>query len=712
MLIQIIPTISINQDTFLLFRRLYKVAEFRDDYRLLSQTITKIEANKMSCYEILELRGNDEWYNKRSIGCSKLYFKKRALRYIKDLELEPNRYILFAKELLISLNHYKEEFKPFKVEKYDYDSWSYKKKYYDAFSTHIVAFYILFANSKRYKLTNSKKLWETKNKSIKDEIRVEANKEFWNENPKEALEILIRSQIEEVQRFAFNILKEYPKVVEEASLKEILPLINLSYQEAKEFFVDMLKNRYKETKEREIIEAFLVGVYEDGVKFAIDEIEKTPTILSENLFIKTIDSIENELLFEKVLLLVKYHLNQTSILDKVLEFNFNNFNRVEKIFNSFIEKLEIKHIEILLEDEPTKKTLLALKLIRTSNLKIPLNVKEKIARGTHPQMIATTLYFLGEIEKEELQSAYKMIVSFLFNENKDIRKEAKNLLTKINPDIKTLQAIIDNSFKSVKDDVIITIEQSIKLLKPVFNEVEPNQLYRLIKSKSKLANSIGVEILQTKEAKIFSNKQWIYLAKNQNKRARTWSYKAFKKYKNSIEMPLSLMLFDTHWEDTRDFAKEYFKEFDLTQDEIIVIADSNFKDVQDFAKELIEKENRNIIIKLAQHPSKNIQNFISNFLLELKEEEILNLEEFFNTILFSINSQKVAKQRILYILNKNLKNKEIAKIYANLAINHSLTFVWADKTLYIEAMRKIKEYHKDIKLPIEIIEPKELEYGV
>jgi len=94
--------------------------------------------------------------------------------------------------------------------------------------------------------------------------------------------------------------------------------------------------------------------------------------------------------------------------------------------------------------------------------------------------------------------------------------------------------------------------------------------------------------------------------------------------------------------------------------------------------------------------------------------QILKMERFFNTLLHSVNQNRVAKTRVLNILNNFLSDKEVARMYARLASHHSASMVWADKSAYVEAMANIAEQYPDIELPLQRqeLETKEVSHGV
>ena len=731
-MVKIISHLPLNEFNFSLFRRLYKMAEFREDQAILAELISKIEAKKMACYQSYNY--NTEKY-KLTIGCSRLYFKKRSMRYIKSIAThDEGAYLIFAKNILLSMNSYTDEFEAFTSEWYD-ENWNLKTKKYDAYSTHLTFMSILYGAGKRYMLAPSKKMWETANQSIKDEYRPEMYKELWNKHPLVAFHILVGSSVEPVQLFAFSILKDNHKAIEgilnNIPLSYLNILMQLAYTEAREFFFELLKKRYEEKREPEVAIAFLLSADEKISFYGVEKIGKSIEVLYREGLIFDILYRTHDSVLEKILPFLKSLNEGKKIIDdflpKVLNSNYLSTpyyaNRILKILKALSAAFTIEHLELFMREKKFNDAhIFGSKIIRSSqfsHLKIPLVLKEKIAIYDNPEMLATTIYLLGKLSNDELMEAYPMLISFLYHEEVVVHSEAQKIIIDLGKEQKNaeilLQAIVEKSFLSSSDMVANNVEKTVEALNSAYSSVNIDQLYRILIAKSKLALRLGTLILSSYDAKDFSVVQWARLAKNPNRTIRIWAYDAYMDNVEMVQksMPNSLMIFDTHWEDTRQFASGYFESFGLNSDEIVVVADSNYHDVQLFAKKMIEQgdfDTEVILTKLSQHPALTIQKFVTDLMLGgMNSEQLLKMERFFNTLLHSVNTNRVAKTRVMEILNRYLDNKKIAQMYGRLASHHSATMVWADKEIFVEAMSYIKDKYDDINLPLLIEESKKRE---
>jgi len=352
----------------------------------------------------------------------------------------------------------------------------------------------------------------------------------------------------------------------------------------------LLKNRYEKTNEDEIIKACLLSSDDDIALYALEVIaSKNEILYAEELVADAIYSVSTYI-FNRLTPLLKTLERPSEIVDSIVkrvlgsELEVKIELRVLEVFKALHKGFEVTHLEEMMNGEKiTKQHILASKLIRAEefeHLDLPLSLKEKIANYNHPEMLATTIYLLGQLEPSELMEAHEMLIAFLYHEEKSVHKEARKIIETLAKNKEDgavlLRAIVEKSFASASDDVKANVVATVKKMKASYGAIEPDQLYRMLIAKSKLAVTLGGLILSNYKATDFSVVQWARMAKNENKTVRVWAYDA---YMNNVElvkeaMPKSLMIFDSAWEDTRVFASGYFESFEMNTDEIIVIADS------------------------------------------------------------------------------------------------------------------------------------------
>lgn len=711
--------LPINRYTFALFRRLYKVAEFRDDFEVLAALVTKLESKPMACYQMYDYYDEN---HTASLGCSRLYFKKRALRHLRRLgRFEPEMYVRFAKALLLSLNGYEEQFSGYTTLTYDEE---YNPVYttYDPFSSHITLFWIIYGDTKHYRLLPSKKAWKSSSEQRSQYPTAPPSKKVWQEHTDALLEILSQSEIVLVQRFAFEQIKDLNDILKRIELILLLDMLKLKYDEARDFFFGEIKERYTKNKETIIVKRSLLCTFDEAVLFALEQIEQTPALYSDASFvIEALEQVHKDEHFAHFAKLIETKdKDERKIIESIVHqfekpVSHRSAQRSQLILESLIDVLKVEDIRALLfGDELTQGHYLAAKLIRNKRfgLQLPQDLQEKIASYDDPQMIAAAIYLLRDVPNEELADAHEFVVAFLYHDDKNVREEASTLIAERANDKayakRFLESMIDKSFKSTAEDVAKDVVFTFDLLKAFYLSIDKNLLYRALKAKSRLSNTLGALALEYFEAKCFSALQWAMLAKHPLKSVRERVKDLYRKDPQMIEASIkeTLLIFDTPHEDMRRFAMEYFADFDFDEEQIVIVANSNYDDVQQFAKETIltrDFDKHILLEKLSEHPAQKIQAFVSDMILSgASSGDMVKLEFYFDRLFHTVNKNATAKSRALKSLKEHLGDKEVAKMCARLASHHALSMVWADKSTFVQLMCKIEELYGDIELPVEV----------
>ena len=141
-----------------------------------------------------------------------------------------------------------------------------------------------------------------------------------------------------------------------------------------------------------------------------------------------------------------------------------------------------------------------------------------------------------------------------------------------------------------------------------------------------------------------------------------------------VKDPLSFVsALDSSWQDSKDYVFDLFstKAETLNSDTLIAVCDSTDDRVQKFGRELLMKNFENedavqYIQHLSEHPSQNIQLFVSSILeakLSGHPEEVRKLLPFVKTCLIKVNKGRVIKQRLISFIEKeSVKSVETAEM--------------------------------------------------
>jgi hypothetical protein len=174
-------------------------------------------------------------------------------------------------------------------------------------------------------------------------------------------------------------------------------------------------------------------------------------------------------------------------------------------------------------------------------------------------------------------------------------------------------------------------------------------------------------------------------------------------------------LVDSQWEDTRTFAMELIAELGtLSADAIIAICDSIRPEVQALGKQLLftqfdAADAGKYLVRLAEHPSTNIQLLVSGLLDHHLHGDLQRLEAivpYLITVLSQVNRGRIAKERVMLLVSRECaRSVEAARILAPLLDRQSATIAITQKHPLIATMVEVHHVFPDVPLPIEVKEP-------
>lgn len=231
-------------------------------------------------------------------------------------------------------------------------------------------------------------------------------------------------------------------------------------------------------------------------------------------------------------------------------------------------------------------------------------------------------------------------------------------------------------------------------------------LQRLLAARSKGAQQLGALLLPAFDAQQFDVATWAALGRNPVAAVRQWAYEAFRLHPDRARTNLedALHLFDSRFDDTREFAATYFAET-CTRDDwtpllLVSLCDHPEPAAQRFGRAMITAhfdvaDVTETMAKLSQHPSANMQLFVSNWLESASAgdlHKLQRLEPYFLSVLSQVNRGRVVKGRVQNFLREQAaQSEDIAAFVARLFARQVVTVAIADKAQYIESLRAIQQ---------------------
>lgn len=261
------------------------------------------------------------------------------------------------------------------------------------------------------------------------------------------------------------------------------------------------------------------------------------------------------------------------------------------------------------------------------------------------------------------------------------------------------QESFEGAHELFKNHLFENCQQPLRIMPSTF-------IVKLLFAKQKEAQNLGTEMLyQRTDFSDFSLQQIMALGNHEVYRVRQWVWSFFNNNKGFVKLnkTQALQILDSHWDDTRAFAFHYFEENyeenDWDVDTLVGLVDAVRPDVENFGKNLIQKYFHQAdawqkIYKLSQHPTLNIQLFVTNYLEEhIKDDlkQIKQLDYFFRSVLTRVNQARVAKNRLFSFLEKRALISEAHAFYIGQLLDDiSALASIQDKAKCIDLLTEIK----------------------
>ncbi|MBQ0936152.1 hypothetical protein [Ideonella paludis] len=248
---------------------------------------------------------------------------------------------------------------------------------------------------------------------------------------------------------------------------------------------------------------------------------------------------------------------------------------------------------------------------------------------------------------------------------------------------------------------------------------EASGTWRALQARSRGAQRYGAWALAALAPADFSLRQMATLARHADAEVRQWSLRAID---HTLVAPISpqqaadlLPLADTGFDDSRHYAQQLFGERlpddALEVDLLIAWVDHPQAWVQALGRsQLVRRMSAAdaslCLTRLSQHPSTEVQLFVTQWLLDLPSSDapalarqLRTLTPYLLTVLSQVHRGRVAKARITRFLRAHIEAPEtavvVAEIFARQVVSASLT----DKPQYIAGLRDIAARHPSIELP-------------
>lgn len=727
----LIPQIPIKHNSFKFLRYLYKMAEFRFDGVILGIIIGLFEKNRPR---------SRRPYSKHTAT----YLAKRNWHTLTKLgDQKDHRYLDLALGVLTAITPDDQQgsyntsryLKNPNTQRYERIQGSY-----GPFSHFKTAGHILYHKSDAHIYDPSdQRFFNIKGK--KTSHTSGAYDQLWQQHPRYLIELLIKGTIEPVHQFGIGNLKECITYLRTVPTETLLPLLQTPVKITADFILEILNTRYSDLpREENLMIALIHSPWKQLQKLAHNWIEQSPEILTQNLNLLVTVLISNQITHLKWLSYILPKLYLTHIDQRTVFTNLLQKILAQTLSIEFVDKLSpllIQNFENPFSDHPFQQIIPLLKhtehpiqILGASLLKhpaialdqLPIDLIETLINHDHELLQREGISLLLKLSDHILVGQKELLIQFATSSTPPLREAVLPVIKRlINYNNNLKDYFLDpllaplfqkESSEGAHNDLIHLITTTL-----ITPQQQPDHklVWRLLRAKSKGANNLGALLLNQVPETLFSVKQWGRLGNSAVYAVRQWVQKCYRDHIDMIQHNPedALLILHTKWGDTKEFAinffGQHFAQSEWTPELLISICDHTDDQIQQFGRELITRffnqgDGKYYLTKLSQHPTHNMQLFVTHFLQEYAAEDhdrIHALKAYFITVLSALNRGRIARDRVIqFLLKEALKSRDIARFTLELFNRQSLTGVVADRTAYLLGMRDIFMKFPDLNTPI------------
>lgn len=664
----------------------------------------------------------------------------------------------FKKEEFWSSEYYYQENKIKKIESGTHsnpvssEDSSVKDQQKGALDNIIGTFKSIFGSNKEKQTVSQPKKEESIIKQEPNPSRPELYPEFWDEMPEAYIQLLMQGKMDLVMKFAYENLSVHPNykdLLQKIEPEMMIRLLNKSSKYPQSLGFNALEKREAELRQNEsFVARILVSGSEKARSWAKVNIENNTQYFLSSIDFLTILVMNSRRESNEFInnLLQKASLSedrQKAVLGKVIIqlIALENNEENDKIAETATKKLKITAssnfseiswdvIAQLLISPLNNNRLLASEILLSKSEKypvteIPVSIIELLLTNENESIRQNGMSLLKQYPKEEIGKNWQQLLHLLSSGYRDVVESILSLNDQFESQPAVQQLTIGRLFD------VLMMEQKFENSHQLFrdyldkmaakyrNDIPVKWMIRLLFANSVKNQLFGFELLKkVNDDTRLSLKQVISLANHEFLAVRQWSWSFYKNNVKRIKSDRNhaLGILDAKWDDSREFAFHFFqKEFteeDWDTDCLVGIADSVRSDVESFGKNLIMKffkkeQGLEYLTKLSQHPSQNMQLFVTSYLEEYatdSPEKLKELNFYFRSVLSRVNRARTAKNRIFNFLEKEgRKNKESAEIVSKILDDLSATTAIQDKAKCINIISELKMIYPQLNVHLQLI---------
>lgn len=582
-----------------------------------------------------------------------------------------------------------------------------------------------------------------------DDLRTEAFPEIWDRHPEALLMLMQQSRCEGVHGFAARALADNETFCASLGLEPLRELLGSAYEATARFAFTVARQRFEpDAPDNEWLMALALARLPEARDYAMTCIGRdSARYAADPVLVRTILCAPDPAVRRHGWILCQAALRLPGVpeeivlqlLDWLVHFDDSDdivpaivFDLFQALDNPLHEAAAQAPYNVLLELAahrlPAVRELacrwLLLHAMAPSGL--PAATLTALLRDDDTAVRAMAVRLFAALPEHVLKDQLDLIGAFATSPDAGVRAAIDDVVRRLAADAASVGALVpallDSLFRSetadgVHDDVLRWLTGPLSAA-PVL--ADPDLLRRLLAAQGKGAQRLGALLVGQFTPAQFAVRDWATFGRNQNAAVRRWAYAAFTAHPDDAraDMEAALRLFDSRFDDTREFATQFFSTAcgaaDWTPLLLVNLCDHADPAAQRFGRAMITQhfdiaDITEFMFKLSQHPSANMQLFVSNWLESAcggDADKLRRLEPYFLTVLSQVNRGRVIKGRVQRFLREQaMLSEEIGAVVARLFARQVVTVAIADKAQYIEGLRAIQQRYPALPPALTIVPP-------
>ncbi|MEW6732975.1 MAG: WGR domain-containing protein [Acidobacteriota bacterium] len=698
---------------------------------------------------------------------TRTYLRRRVWRTLRHLgELGDSEYVKMAVGMLLPFS----DADAMPVKQSNYYS---HRIYWDAYAGYWTFNHILYHNSKRYELKHGSKAWRCrpsyKPGDPEPNIREEAFSKLWEEQPVGLLHLISESNCQPVHHFAVKALRTCQQFCQQLDNDAVVMMLNRPYEVTAKLGFELAQERYRpDAPDLDLVLAVANCAYSEARLQAHRWIsDRRERFLNDSAFIVSLvssnysdtrdfarnllrsvtlsEAITRTLIARLVAHLLTVKPGQAELAKDISE-------TVLKCFGPQLRTIGLNVVYDLLNHNMLEVQELAGNILLNHDIRaadLPEELILAIINSGYQPICGISIKLLTQLSDDALRNRVKLLASLAAHRFADVRSSIRPVIRRLAYSglpadfIGNLVALlldtllVQETSEGVHNNLVNLLQEDIGGWMAV---VGKERVWQLLQAKGSATQQLGGILLaekiqlDTTWAESFDLNEIVKLSNHEVKAVREASWQLFERiayrcqHHNNPdhvqEMSKAIRLLDSKWDDSREHWFAIFQSFfvgaDFTPAILVSICDSVREDVGKLGRDLItryfqEEVGQEYMLKLSEHPSADLQSFVTNYLERYASDNPAHLQElkpYFISVLSRVNKARVAKRRVLsFLAAEARKSVAAAEVVGEILTRQSLTIAIRDKAIAIETMLELHNYYPDLTLPIQV-KPMEVRHAV